>query len=142
VVSGTSAALGEEVVDTVRVPVYQEELTATTRERELGAVRIEKDVITEEQAIDVPLTEERVRVTRRTVDRPATEADTFQEGVIEVPVRGQEIDVQKQVRVAEEVEIAKERVQRTEHVSDSIRKEEVRIKDETLNVADVDADLR
>jgi len=142
-ISGTTAPIGETLEqDTIRVPVYQEELTAATREREMGTVRIEKDVVAEEQTIDVPLTEERVRVTRRTVDRPATAADTFQESVIEVPIRGQEVDVQKQVRVAEEVEIAKERVQRTEQVSDTVRKEQVRIKDETVSTANVDADLR
>jgi uncharacterized protein (TIGR02271 family) len=135
-VSGTTGALDEE---TIRVPIYEEELTATTRERELGQVRVTKDVVAEERTLEVPVTEERVRVTRRTVDRPATAADTFQEGVIEVPIRGQEVDVQKQVRVAEEVEIAKEQVQRTERVSDRVRREEVRIDDET---ATVETDLR
>src|SRR5918994_4636632 len=33
----------------IRIPVMEEELTATVREREAGAVRIEKDVIAEER---------------------------------------------------------------------------------------------
>jgi uncharacterized protein (TIGR02271 family) len=111
----------------IRIPVMEEELTATVREREAGAVRIEKDVITEEQTLDVPVTEERVRVERRVVDRPVTAADAnaFEETVIEVPLRTEEVDIQKRARVAEEVVVSKEATQRTERVADTVRREEV-----------------
>src|SRR3712207_1902569 len=59
----------------IRVPVMEEELTATVRAQESGAVRIEKDVIEEERTLEVPVTEERVRVERRVVDRPVSAAD-------------------------------------------------------------------
>jgi len=116
-----------ETDEEIRVPVMEEELTATVREREAGAVRIEKDVITEEQTLDVPVTEERVRVERRVVDRPvsAADADAFEETVIEVPLRTEEVDIQKRARVAEEVVISKEATQRTERVADTVRREEV-----------------
>ena len=119
----TSVATDEEI----RVPLMEEELTATVREQEAGAVRIEKDVVTEEQTLEVPLTEERVRVERRIVDRPATTADAgaFEETVIDVPLRSETVDVQKQARVAEEVVVSKEATERTERVSDTVRREEV-----------------
>ena len=130
--TGLEAAAGEtwvEDTETLRVPVHEEELTATKRERELGQVRIEKDVVTEEQVLEVPVTEERVRIERRVVDRPVSADDTsaFQEGDIEVPIRGEEVELRKQTRVAEEIEIGKEAVQRTEQVSGTVRREEVRI---------------
>jgi uncharacterized protein (TIGR02271 family) len=105
----------------------EEELTATVRAQEAGAVRIEKDVVTEQRTLDVPVTEERVRVERRVVDRPVTAADAgaFEETVIDVPLRSETVDVQKQARVAEEVVVSKDAVQRTERVSDTVRKEEV-----------------
>jgi uncharacterized protein (TIGR02271 family) len=116
--------------DTVRVPVHEEELTATTRPVERGQVRVDKDVVTEERTLDVPVTEEQVSVERRAVDRDAApDAAAFQEGTIEVPVRGEEVEVQKRVRVAEEVEIGKEPVQTTQRVSDTVRREEVRVDD-------------
>ena len=116
-----------ETDEEIRVPVMEEELTATVRAREAGAVRIEKDVITEEQTLDVPVTEERVRVERRVVDRPvsAADADAFEETVIEVPLRTEEVDIQKRARVAEEVVVSKEATQRTERVADTVRREEV-----------------
>jgi len=129
------AGVGATQGDVLRVPVHEEELTATTRPVDQGQVRITKDVVSEERTLDVPVTEERARVTRRTVDRDATDAtlsgDAFQEQTIDVPLQTEQVDVQKRVRVAEEVEVAKEAVQRTERVGDTVRHEEVRIEDQT-----------
>ena len=118
----------------IHIPVMEEELTATVRSQEAGAMRIEKDVITEQRTLDVPVTEERVRIERRVVDRPVSAADTeaFDEVVIEVPLRTEVVDVQKQARVAEEIVISKEAVQRTEHVTDTVRKEEVFIDEDAI----------
>jgi uncharacterized protein (TIGR02271 family) len=115
--------------DELRIPVMEEELTATVRPQEAGSVRIEKDVVAEERTLDVPVTEERVRVERRIVDRPATTADAtaFQEIVVDVPVMREAVDVQKEARVAEEVVVSKEAVQRTEQVRGTVRREEVTV---------------
>ena len=131
----TAASTHIEAGETIRVPVHEEELTATTRERQIGEVRVETTVVAEERTIEVPVTEERVRVERRAVDRPADAADAaaFEEGVIEVPIMGEEVELSKRVRVAEEVEIGKEAVQRTERAAGTVRREEVRV---TQDVAD------
>jgi uncharacterized protein (TIGR02271 family) len=121
--------------DELSIPVMEEELTATVRQQEAGAVRIEKDVVTEEQTLEVPVTEERIRVERRVVDRPATAADAgaFEETVIDVPLRSETVDVQKDARVTGEVVVGKEAVQRTERISDTVRREEVYVdEDATL----------
>ncbi|HET7094754.1 MAG TPA: DUF2382 domain-containing protein, partial [Thermomicrobiales bacterium] len=47
----------------------------------------------------------------------------------EVPLRGEDVDVQKRVRVAEEVEISKEPVERTERVAGKVRREEVHVEE-------------
>ena len=120
------------------VPLYEEELTATTRPVEAGAVQINKDVVTEERSLDVPITEERVRVTRRAVDRDATGtlgADAFTEGTLDVPVRREAVDVQKRVRADEEDDITREPVQTTQTVTGAVRREVVNVEDHT----DVDA---
>jgi uncharacterized protein (TIGR02271 family) len=123
--------------DELRIPVMEEELTATVREQEAGAVRIEKDVVAEERTLEVPITEERVRVERRIVDRPvaATDAAAFEETVIDVPLTTETVDVQKRARVAEEVVVDKEAVQRTEQVSGTVRREEVFV-DEDATIID------
>jgi len=107
---------------TLRVPVHEEELTATTRPVELGTVRIEKDVAAEERSLEVPVTEERVRVTRRAVDRDGVADGTaFAEGTIEV---------------------AKEAVHRTERVGGTVRREEVHVADETTGTRSADDGTR
>jgi uncharacterized protein (TIGR02271 family) len=116
--------------ETVRVPVHEEELTATKRPVQRGQVTVDKDVVAEERTLEVPVTEERVTVTRRAVDRDApADASAFREETFEVPVRGEEVAVEKRNRVVEEIEIGKERVGRTERVADTVRREEVRVDD-------------
>jgi uncharacterized protein (TIGR02271 family) len=120
------------------VPVREESLSATKTARELGEVRIEKDVVAEERTLSVPVTEERVRVERR-VGRPAggaADAGAFQDETIEVPVYGEDVQLQKSVRVAEEVEIGKEAVQREQQVTGTVRREEVRVTDTVETGAD------
>ncbi len=118
-----------EGVEVVRVPVHEEELTAVKRERKVGEVRVEKDVIAEELLLEVPVTEVRVRVERRVVDRPAAGADgVLEEGtVVEVPIWSEEVELRKRVRVAEEVELVREQVRRTERVASTVRREEIRV---------------
>ena len=123
--------------DTIRVPLSEEELTATKRSVDRGAVNIQKNVVSEEQSLDVPTTEEEVHVSRRTVDRDAAPGETlFEEGTIEVPVRGEEVDVQKRSRVKEELDISKDAVQKTQHVTDTVRREEAHVVDDSNTVRD------
>src|SRR5215207_6062008 len=108
----------------IRIPVIEEELTATVRPQEAGAVRIEKRVVAED----------RIRVERRVVDRPAdtTDIGAFEETVIDVPLRSETVDLEKQARVAEEVVVSKEAVQRTEQARGTVRREEVFVDEDAI----------
>jgi len=126
---GTTAM--QEDADTVVVPLRAEELTATKTARQRGAVRVEKDVVAEDRVLEVPVTEEQVHVQRRAVDRPVEPGeDLFEDGVIEVPVRGEDVQLQKRARVAEEIAVTKDAVQRTEQVRGTVRREQVRTADD------------
>ena len=82
--AGYEATSEEDLV----IPLREEELTASVRETEAGAARIHKRVVAEDRVLEVPVTEEQIRVERRVVDRPAETgaADAFEEIVIEVPL--------------------------------------------------------
>lgn len=112
--------------------VREEDLQASTREVDRGAVRVDKHVVEEQQSIDVPLTEEEVHVERRAVDRPADSSD-FDDTTIEVPLRGEEAQVSKTARVVEEIDIDKTAHDRVETVSDTVRHEEVDIDSDDAN---------
>jgi uncharacterized protein (TIGR02271 family) len=118
--------------DATRIPRYEEELAAEKTAREAGEVRISKDVVEEEQTLEVPVAREAVRVRRRVVDRPAVDtSDAFRgEGEIAVPVREEGVEVTKGVRVAEELEVSREAVQETEAVTDTVRKERIDVEQE------------
>ncbi len=124
--------------DEATIPVHEEELVARRREVDRGDVEVNKRVVAEEAEVDVPVTQERVEVTRRAVDRDVTaDDDAFEEGTIEIPVRGEEAVVDKQARVVEEIDIDKTAETHTERVRDTVRREEVDVEGEEIDT-DVD----
>ncbi len=131
--TGVGAANAGDV-DAVRVPVVEEELSATTQRREAGQVRVGKRVVKEERDLDVPVNREQVEVRRVPADRPASgDEQAFAEGdTIHVPVMAEEVEVHRQPRVVEEVEISKRPVTETRHVRDTVRREEVDVDDAGL----------
>jgi len=114
--------------DTIDVPVREEELRARKQREQQGNVRIHKDVVEEQQALNVPVTHEEVRVERTPVDRRAdVSPDQWQDKDIDVPVMGEQVDVRKQARVADELHIHKQPVTEEKQVSDTVRKERVNV---------------
>jgi len=118
--------------DATRVPVYEEQVTPVKRPVGRGAVRIQKDVVTENRTVTVPVTEERVRITRVDTDEPiAAGEDALESDTIDIPVQGEEVDLETTVRQTGEVVVNKEAVQHDETVTGTVRREEVSVDDET-----------
>jgi uncharacterized protein (TIGR02271 family) len=103
-------------------------------------VRIEKRIVEENRVLEVPVTDEQIRVERRIVDRPVgpNETQAFEEIVIDVPLTSEQVKLQKQARVAEEIVVSKEAVQRTERVSDTVRREEVYVDEDATVIDDIE----
>jgi len=121
--------------DATRVPIYEEQVTPVKRQVSRGAVRIEKRLVTEDRTVTVPVTEERVRVTRVATDEPVTAGttDILQEGEIEVPLQGEEVTLEKTARKTGEVVVEKEADLRQEQVGGTVRREEVVVDDATVD---------
>ncbi len=111
------------------IPVIEEQLQVGKRTVQRGGVRIFRHVTETPVEESVQLREEHVTVERRTVDQPASAADleAFKEGTIEVRETAEEPVVGKTARVVEEVEVGKEITERTETVSDTVRRTEVEV---------------
>jgi len=127
------------------VPIIEEELHVGKRAVERGGVRVRTRV--EEVPVNeqVTLRDEEVRVERRRVDRPVSEADlaSIQEGTFEVRETDEEAVVDKQARVVEEVVVKKDVAERTETVQDTVRRTDVDIQDvagQTTTGGTVDVD--
>ena len=111
------------------MPVVQEELEVGKRAVAGGGVRVVKRVTETPVSEMVRLREEHAHVERRPVDRAATEADlaNFEEGTVEVREMSEEAVVAKKARVVEEVVVGKEVTERSETVSDTVRKTDVEV---------------
>ena len=124
-----------------RLPVMEEQLAVGKREVERGGVRVRSRVVERPVEEAVRLRDERVRVERRPVNRPVTDDDIrmFREGTIEVTERAEVPVVSKEARVVEEVAINKEVGERTETVSDTVRRTDVEV-EEVDTTTDTTAD--
>jgi len=129
----TTTGSGDDVDDeTLTVPVHEEHLAASKRQAEAGEVTKSKQVDTQQETIEVPVTEERVRVEwREPTGEVTADGEVFEEGVIEIPVSREEVDVSKRTVQTGEVQVTKELQQRTERVVDSVRREVVEVDDTT-----------
>lgn len=129
--TGTTRAAGaaDLTEDQLRVQLSEEQLDVRTRQVQRGIVRVRKDVVSEQQTVNVPLREETVHVERHAVNRDlgTAPADAFTEQEFEIQLTGEEVDVTKRAVVREEVEIDTDVVERTERVSETVRREEVHI---------------
>jgi uncharacterized protein (TIGR02271 family) len=113
------------------IPVTEEQLRVGKREVSHGRVRVRTYVVETPVQENVNLREEHVRVDRRPVDRAVTGNERpFQDRVIEAEERTEEAVVSKEARVKEELVVKKNVEQRTETVSDTVRRTEVDVKDE------------
>ena len=115
------------------IPVVEEQLNVGKRAVEGGRVRVRSYVVEQPVQEQVDLRDERVSVERRPVDRPLTGADrdrAFQERTIEAEEKSEEAVVNKEARVKEELVVNKDVNQRTETVSDTVRRTEVDVEDE------------
>ena len=119
------------------IPVVEEELEVGKRQVDLGAVRVVSRMVETPVNESVTLREERANIERRPVDRPASEADlaNFREASIEVRETAEKAVVNKTARVVEEVTVGKTASERTEQVSDSVRKTVVDVQNDGKTTA-------
>ena len=122
--SARSDLKGEDVI-----PVAEERLRVGKRDTNLGRVRVRSYVVEEPVSEDVSLRQDRVEIERRPVDRLAESGD-FVDRTIEAEEHAEEAVVSKEARVTEEVGLRRESEERTETVSDTVRRTEVEVEDD------------
>jgi uncharacterized protein (TIGR02271 family) len=126
---GTTTGARAEAGKTVQL--REEELHAQKQPVQAGEVRVRKDVVTETKTLDVPVQREEVVIERHPVaGKPASSADIRPGEEIRVPVKEEQVNVQKQAVVKEEVNVGKRKVRDTEHVAGTVRKEQLKVEQE------------
>jgi len=121
------------------IQLREEQLNVNKQAVQTGQAGIRKEVVTEQQSVDVPVSHEEVVIERRPAsgqpsDAPIGEGETYR-----IPVREEQVTVDKQPVVREEVSLGKRQVQDTQRVSDTVQREEARIEREgDVNVQGTD----
>lgn len=127
--------------DRESIELREEELRTSKERVQAGEVRVRKDVVTEERTIDVPVTREEAVIERRPVSgRPATGGDLEEGEEIRIPLTEEQVRVEKTPVVKEEISVGKRKVQDTERVRGTVRREEARV-EESDDVRDRDRGL-
>lgn len=126
-----------------RLRLHEERLHVNKDRVQTGEVNVGKHVVESEQSIDVPVEREEVYVERRPVNEETsgTDATAYQEGDnIHIPLTEERVQVTKSDVVSEEIVVGKRKVEDTETVRETVRKEEADI-DEDTNLRGRDNDL-
>jgi uncharacterized protein (TIGR02271 family) len=112
-----------------RVQLFGEVLRVHKERISRGEVRVRKDVISENQTIEVPVTREELVLERVAVspNTPASSADIGRSQEIRVPLSEDSVRVEKQPVVREEVIVGKREVSDVARVGDDVRHEELRV---------------
>jgi uncharacterized protein (TIGR02271 family) len=128
-------------MDTSKVPAPQKGVVAGERRIQLlgevlrvhkelvqrGEVRLRKEVVTDTQNLEVPVSREELIIERVSGQgREASGQVGSGEKEIRVPLSEERVHVEKKPVVSEEVRVGKRQVQDTKRVSDSVRHEELR----------------
>jgi uncharacterized protein (TIGR02271 family) len=139
-----TAATGASATGASMVPGGQ--TTVQAREEQLkvrktpveSEVRVRKEVHTEHKTIDVPVQREEVVIERHAVSGQKAADGSIGEGQeLRIPVRDEQVHVDKQAVVTEEVKVGKRKTQENKQVGGTVRKEEIIVeKDGNPNTKD------
>ena len=100
-----------------------------------GEVRFRKEVITDMQTIQVPVTREELVIERRAVDSQTPVSGSIGEGTeIRVPLTEERASLDKSTVVREEVAVGKRAIEDVKSLDGSTRREELVVEDETKPV--------
>jgi uncharacterized protein (TIGR02271 family) len=96
-----------------------------------GEVRLRKEVITENQSIEVPVSREELVIERRPVqDGAVASGEIGANQEIRVPLSEDQVRVEKRPVVKEEVKVGKRNVQKTRRVNEQVKREELHVENE------------
>jgi uncharacterized protein (TIGR02271 family) len=116
--------------DQERMTLSEEQLAVGKRQEEAGAVHVDKQVETEHVRQEVPRTREEVTVERRPAQGGMDTRPRIGEDEIRVPVREEELVVEKRAVPKEELVVKKRQVEETETVEADLRKERADVRPE------------
>ena len=131
--------LPDQVEGTRNIQLLGEVLRVHKERVNRGEVTIRKEVITENQTIQVPVTREELVIERRAVDADTPASGSIGENnEIRIPLTEERASADTSTVVREEVAVGKKPVQEVRDLSGQVRHEELVVDDQTRKVANRD----
>lgn len=127
--SRTDEVLSANAPESQKIRLHAERLKAYKQPEQIGEVDIRKEVVTEQQTFNVPVTREEVVIERHSLaeDASAAENPIGEDETIRIPIRGEKVNVTKETVTTGEVEISKREVQEDRQFSETVRHEEAHL---------------
>ncbi|TWT28419.1 DUF2382 domain-containing protein [Planomicrobium sp. CPCC 101110] len=149
--SGNPDARSGSDTDEETLRLHEERLQVDKDRVQTGEVNVGKRVVEERQTIDVPVEREEIVIERRPVNEDSTaatrggsggiSADAYQEGdSIHIPLTEERVEVSKTNVVSEEIVVGKRKVQDTETINETVRREEADIDEDANTNTDLNRD--
>lgn len=110
-----------------RLQLLKEVLRVNKERVQYGEVQLRKEVVSEQQTLEVPVTREEIVIERHPVADGEAATGTIGDGeTIRVPLSEERVSVEKRNVVSEEVTIGTREVQETRKIDETVRREELR----------------
>jgi uncharacterized protein (TIGR02271 family) len=106
--------------------LHAEQIQAYKQPTQVGEVILRKEVVTDQQTIDVPVSHEEVVIERRSItgEAAATEEQLGDGQVIRIPVSEDRVNLTKRIVTTGEVVVGKREREEIQHFSDTVQHEE------------------
>ncbi len=130
--SAEQSQSGERLTESQNIRLYGEVLRVHKDRINRGEVRVRKEVRTDTQTVEVPVTREELVIERNPVSGEQAARDaTFKDQEIRIPLTEERASVEKQPVVREEVRVGKREVTNVQSVDEQVRHEELNVDDTT-----------
>ena len=112
-----------------KLRLHAERLKAYKQPEQIGEVDIHKEIVSEQQTLNVPVSHEEIVIERRSLaeDAAAAEGPIGEDETIRIPLQGERVNVTKETVPTEEVDISKSTVREDRQFSDTVRHEEAHL---------------
>ncbi|MBD5655252.1 MAG: YsnF/AvaK domain-containing protein [Candidatus Eremiobacteraeota bacterium] len=119
---------GAKIEEPRRMQLREERITIDKNREKTGEATIAKKVVSADTAVDVPVYHEELFVERRPATGSYGDVGTIGDGeTIRVPLEKETVSTSKQTVVTGEVAVGQRRVEGVEHVTETLKKEELEV---------------
>ncbi len=114
--------------------LHKEELDINKDKVQTGEVTLSKEIVEDQQTVNVPVTHEEVVIERRPINSSkscdaevSSEISSDDKETIRIPVSEEKVNVDKHTVVTEEVSAYKREIENTKEINETLKREEAKI---------------